>query len=282
MERKALGKGLGALIPLGEEKPGTGISEVPIKEIRPNPYQPRRAFPEEKMKELVASIRARGILSPVILRRWMDGYELVAGERRWRAAKEAGLKTIPALVKDVSSDEILEIALIENLQREDLNPLEEAEAYQRLMQDHGLTQEEIARRVGRDRASVANSLRLLQLPAQLKDDLAHDRLTMGHARALLGLEGEGDQIRGRNFVISRGLSVRETERWVRTQKERRQRKPRVRDRTLNPEWRAIEDDLRRILGTQVKVVKAKRGGRLEIEFYSEKDLDRIWRLICQG
>ena len=282
MERKVLGKGLGALIPTGEEKPGAGVSEVPIKEIRPNPYQPRRAFPEDKMKELVASVRARGILSPVILRRWMDGYELIAGERRWRAAKEAGLKTIPALIREVSSDEILEIALIENLQREDLNPLEEAEAYQRLMQDHGLTQEEIARRVGRDRASVANSLRLLQLPAQLKDDLAHDRLTMGHARALLGLEGEGDQIRGRNFVISRGLSVRETERWVRTQKERRQRKPRVRDRAMNPEWKAIEDDLRRILGTQVKVAKAKRGGRLEIEFYSEKDLDRIWRLICQG
>ena len=279
MQRKALGRGLGALIPLGEEGAKSEVSEIPLTEIRPNPYQPRKAFAQEKMEELVASIRARGVLSPVILRRWMDGYELVAGERRWRAAKEAGLKTIPALIKDVSSDEILEIALIENLQREDLNPLEEAEAYQRLIQDHGLTQEVIARRVGKDRASISNALRLLQLPPQLKEDLVSGILSMGHARALLGLDGESRQVQARNAVISRGLSVRETERWVKRLKEGRQEKGKA--ATVSPQWKAIESDLQKVLGTRVKVIKGRRKGRVDIEFYSEKDLDRIWRLICR-
>jgi len=267
------------LIPLGEEGSKSEIQEIPVAEIRPNPYQPRKTFPQQKMEELVASVRARGILSPVILRRWMDGYELVAGERRWRAAKEAGLKAVPALIKDVSSDEILEIALIENLQREDLNPLEEAEAYQRLIQDHGLTQEAIAHRVGRDRASISNSLRLLHLPPRLKEDLSNGALTMGHARALLSLDGEGRQIQARNTVVSRGLSVRETERWVRRLKEgpREKGKPLA----LSPQWKAIENDLQKVLGTRVKVIKGKNRGRVDIEFYSEKDLDRIWRLICR-
>jgi ParB family chromosome partitioning protein len=279
MQRKALGRGLGALIPLGEEGPKAEVLEIFLTEIRPNPYQPRRSFPQEKMEELVASIRVRGVLSPVILRRWMDGYELVAGERRWRAAKEAGLKSIPALVKDVSSDEILEIALIENLQREDLNPLEEAEAYQRLIQDHGLTQEAIARRVGKDRASISNALRLLQLPPQLKEDLIGGSLSMGHARALLSLEGESRQVQTRNAVISRGLSVRETERWVKRLKEGRQEKGKT--PALSPQWKAIENDLQKVLGTRVKVIKGRNRGRVDIEFYSEKDLDRIWRLICR-
>ncbi|MDH7500597.1 MAG: ParB/RepB/Spo0J family partition protein [candidate division NC10 bacterium] len=278
MQRKALGKGLGALIPLGEEGPKAGLFEIPLEEIRPNPYQPRKSFPAQEMKELAASIRARGVLSPVILRRWVDGYELVAGERRWRAAKEAGLKTIPALVQDVSSDEILEIALIENLQREDLNPLEEAEAYQRLIQDHGLTQEEISRRVGKDRASIANILRLLHLPPPLKEDLANGRLTMGHARALLSLEGEARQLRARNLVVARGLSVRQTEELVQSEKKGRAKKGK--GSTFNPHWKAIEEDLGRRLGTRVKVFKGRGPGRVEIEFYSEKDLDRIWRLIC--
>jgi ParB family chromosome partitioning protein len=209
----------------------------------------------------------------------MDGYELVAGERRWRAAKEAGLKSIPALIKDVSSDEILEIALIENLQREDLNPLEEAEAYQRLIQDHGLTQEAIARRVGKDRASISNALRLLQLPPQLKEDLIGGSLSMGHARALLSLEGESRQMQARNAVISGGLSVRETERWVKRLKEGRQEKGRA--PALSPQWKAIESDLQKVLATRVKVIKGRNKGRVDIEFYSEKDLDRIWRLICR-
>jgi ParB family chromosome partitioning protein len=279
MQRKALGKGLGALIPLGEERSKSGLFEIPLAEIRPNPYQPRRAFPQEKMEELVASIRARGVLSPVILRRWVDGYELVAGERRWRAAKEAGLKAIPALIKDVSSDEILEIALIENLQREDLNPLEEAEAYQRLIQDHGLIQEEISRRVGKDRASIANTLRLLHLPPQLKEDLVSGKLTKGHARALLSLEGEGRQVRARNVVVARGLSVRQTEQWVRNQ--RKARAATGKPPALNSQWRAIEQDLQKRLGTRVKVVKGRAKGRVEIEFYTERDLDRIWRVICR-
>jgi ParB family chromosome partitioning protein len=279
MQRKALGRGLGALIPLGEEGPKSEVLEIPLTEIRPNPYQPRRAFSEERMEELAASIRVRGVLSPVILRRWMDGYELVAGERRWRAAKEAGLKSIPALIKDISSDEILEIALIENLQREDLNPLEEAEAYRRLIQDHGLTQEAIARRVGKDRASISNALRLLQLPRQLKEDLIGGSLSMGHARALLSLEGESRQVQARNAVISRGLSVRETERWVKGLKEGRQEKGKA--PTLSPQWKAIENDLQKVLATRVKVIKGRNKGRVDIEFYSEKDLDRIWRLICR-
>lgn len=279
MQRKALGKGLGALIPVGEEGFKAGVFEVPVAEIRPNPYQPRRLFPAEKMEELAASIRARGVLSPVILRRWVDGYELVTGERRWRAAKEAGLKTIPALIKEVSSDEILEIALIENLQREDLNPLEEAEAYQRLIQDHGLTQEEISRRVGKDRATIANALRLLHLPLPLKEDLGSGRLTMGHARALLSLEGEARQIRARNIVIGRGLSVRETERWVQGAKRAPGKK--TARAASNPHWKAIEGDLQRRLGTRVKVFGGRGAGRIEVEFYSEKDLDRIWRIVCR-
>jgi ParB family chromosome partitioning protein len=173
----------------------------------------------------------------------------------------------------------LEIALIENLQREDLNPLEEAEAYQRLTQDHGLSQEEIARRVGRDRTSIANTLRLLHLPGQLKEDLVGGALTMGHARAILSLEGQGRQIQARNLVISRGLSVRETEKWVRSQKEGCKEKRKA--LMLTPQWKAIESDLQKVLGTRVKVVKGRSKGKVEIEFYSEKDLDRIWRLICR-
>jgi len=209
----------------------------------------------------------------------MDGCVLVVGEGRWWVANEAGLKSIPALIKDVSSDEILEIALIENLQREDLNPLEEAEAYQRLIQDHGLTQEAIARRVGKDRASISNALRLLQLPPQLKEDLIGGSLSMGHARALLGLEGESRQIQARNAVISRGLSVRETERWVKRLKEGRHEKGKA--PTLSPQWKAIENDLQKVLATRVRVIKGRNKGRVDIEFYSEKDLDRIWRLICR-
>jgi ParB family chromosome partitioning protein len=183
------------------------------------------------------------------------------------------------LIKDISSDEILEIALIENLQREDLNPLEEAEAYRRLIQDHGLTQEAIARRVGKDRASISNALRLLQLPRQLKEDLIGGSLSMGHARALLSLEGESRQVQARNAVISRGLSVRETERWVKGLKEGRQEKGKA--PTLSPQWKAIENDLQKVLATRVKVIKGRNKGRVDIEFYSEKDLDRIWRLICR-
>jgi ParB family chromosome partitioning protein len=277
VQRKALGKGLGALIPV-EEAATVGVMEVSVDQIRPNPFQPRRSFAPERLEELAESIRARGVLSPVILRRWGDGYELVAGERRWRAAKAAGLKTIPALIQEVSSDEVLEIALIENLQREDLNPLEEAEAYQRLMQEHGLTQEEISRRVGKDRASIANTLRLLNLPPQLKEDLLAGRITMGHARALLALGGEARQLRARALVLSRGLSVRQTEDLVReqTRTHSSSRKP----NSTPPQWRSIQDDLQRRLSTKVRLVKGRGKGKVEIEFYSEADLERIWRIIC--
>lgn len=277
MQRKALGKGLGALIPV-EEGATVGVMEVSVDQIRPNPFQPRRSFAPERLEELAESIRARGVLSPVILRRWGDGYELVAGERRWRAAKAAGLKTIPALIQEVSSDEVLEIALIENLQREDLNPLEEAEAYQRLMQEHGLTQEEISRRVGKDRASIANTLRLLNLPPQLKEDLLAGRITMGHARALLALGGEARQLRARALVLSKGLSVRQTEELVRkqTRTHSSSRKP----NSTPPQWRSIQDDLQRRLSTKVRLVKGRGKGKVEIEFYSEADLERIWRIIC--
>ncbi|MGH7370875.1 MAG: ParB/RepB/Spo0J family partition protein, partial [Candidatus Methylomirabilales bacterium] len=208
MGRQALGRGLEALIPLAKGE--SGIVEIPLIEIRPSPFQPRKRFDDKKLDELAASVRAQGILSPVIVRQILGGYELVAGERRLRAAERAGLERIPAVVREMSNAEMLEVALIENVQREDLNPVEEAEVYRRLIEEFGLTQEEMAGRIGKDRASIANALRLLKLPHPLREDLIEGTMSAGHGRALLGLEGR-DQLKAREAVIRRGLSVRATE-----------------------------------------------------------------------
>lgn len=273
VRRRALGKGLEALIPGGDVG---GLIEVPLAKIAPNVFQPRRRFDDGKLRELAASIQLHGILSPVILRQGKEGYELVAGERRVRAAKLAGLKTIPALVREVSDVGMLELALIENIQREDLNPIEEAEVYRRLLEEFGLTQEEVAQKVGRDRSSIANSLRLLRLPKQIQGDLALGALTEGHARAILGLQREGDQLKLRDQIVKGGLSVRAAESLVRRLRRSSTRKVRVAD----PQLQALEESFRRVLGTKVRIIRRGKGGVVEVEYYSWEDLDRIHELIC--
>ncbi|MFQ5848811.1 MAG: ParB/RepB/Spo0J family partition protein [Candidatus Methylomirabilales bacterium] len=276
MGRQALGRGLEALIPVGKDEPG--IVEIPLAEIRPSSFQPRKRFDDKKLDELTASIRAQGVLSPVIVRQTPDGYELVAGERRARAAERAGLERIPAVVREVSNAQMLEVALIENLQREDLNPIEEAEVYHRLIEEFALTQEEVATRVGKDRASVANILRLLKLPPRLREDLIAGTLSAGHGRAVLALEGRELQLKAREAIIARGLSVRATELLVKRLKSRPAPRQRSAGR-LPADLMRAEDELRRALATKVRIIRSGRRGRIEVEFYSEEDLDRLVRKI---
>jgi len=275
MGRQALGRGLEALLPVGREEPG--ILEVPLAKIRPSPFQPRKRFDDAKLDELAASIRTRGVLSPVIVRQTPDGYELVAGERRVRAAERAGLDRVPAVVREMSNAEMLEVALIENLQREDLNPVEEAEVYRRLVEEFGLTQEEIASRVGKDRASVANTLRLLKLPPRIREDLIGGRLSAGHGRALLALEGRDLLLKAREAILRRSLSVRATELLVKRLKAAPADRARGRQ---GPALAAAEEQLRRALATKVRIVRQGRRGRIEVEFYSEEDLERLIEKIC--
>ena len=276
-ERKALGRGLSALLS-GPEIPG--IREIPIDAIATSPRQPRKRFGEEGLDALAASIREQGVISPLILRRGRDGYELVAGERRLRAARQAGLKSVPAIVREVADAEALELALVENLQREDLNAVEEAEAYRRLSEDFGQSQDGIARRLGKDRSTVSNALRLLRLPRQILDDLVAGTLSGGHARALLALDREADQIRVRDSIVKGGLSVRGAEALVRRQKGAAvpiRRQPR-RDQNLA----TLEKRLREALGTKARIVRRGEGGTVEIEFYSEEDLDRLLEMLGAG
>jgi ParB family chromosome partitioning protein len=252
--------------------------EIPLAEIRPSPFQPRKRFDNKKLDELAASVRAQGILSPVIVRQVLGGYELVAGERRLRAAERAGLERIPAVVREMSNADMLEVALIENVQREDLNPIEEAEVYRRLIEEFGLTQEGMASRVGKDRASIANALRLLKLPDPIREDLIEGVMSAGHARALLGLEGGDLQRKAREAVIRRGLSVRATELLV-----KRLKSEAAPDRTIRrkaPGLVQAEEQLRRALATKVRITRRGQRGRIEVEFYSEDDLDRLVRRIC--
>jgi len=273
-----LGKGLGALIPekLVPELEGKRAFQVcGIEEIQPNPFQPRKGFRDEQLQELVDSIREKGILQPLVVRRKPEGFELIAGERRWRAAQKAGLKEVPILVKDVSESEMLELSLIENIQREDLNPIEEAEAFKKLMDQFDLTQEEISKRVGKDRATIANTIRLLKLPQEIKQSLAEGKITMGHARAFLGLDGLEKQRLLLRRLLSGGLSVRQTENLV---KKLRKRNPSI-PRKSNPEWSLLVEELQRVLGTKVKITGKRKRGKIEIEFYSPDELDRIVDLL---
>jgi ParB family chromosome partitioning protein len=272
--RRALGRGLEVLIPGADP---SGVVQVPVEEIGPSGLQPRRSMDDAKLKELAASIRAHGVLSPILLRRQAGRLEVVAGERRLRAARMAGLSSVPAVVREVSSSDALEMALVENLQREDLNPIEAAEAYQRLQEEFGLTQEDVARRVGRDRSSVANALRLLRLPKRVRADLIAGTLSEGHARALLGLERSVDQLRARDRVVRLGLSVRATEALAR--RLRRPARAKRPSASGEPAVKAAEDALRQALGTRVRIVRKGAGGRIEIEFYSTEDLDRLYGLI---
>jgi ParB family chromosome partitioning protein len=282
MNRKALGRGLGALlssdttIDLGSEP-----TEVDVNAIVPGPMQPRTHFDEGSLEGLADSIRTHGIVQPLLVRRQGERYELIAGERRWRAARLAGLAKVPVVVKDVPDKDLLEIALIENIQRENLNPIEEAQAYQRLIETVGLTQEALAARVGRDRSYITNYLRLLKLPDDLQQLVVEGRLSTGHARTLLGLSHVDLQRRIARQVIDGALSVRATEHLVRKAVDGTPQKTAA---AVDPNIRAAETKLRRALGTQVRIVqlRGEGQGKVEISFFSNQDLDRIYNLLLSA
>ncbi|MFQ6059113.1 MAG: ParB/RepB/Spo0J family partition protein [Anaerolineae bacterium] len=275
--RRGLGRGLEALIPAPTPRVTEGLMEVEVERIEPNPLQPRHSMDPEALQELADSIREHGLIQPLIVTEAGEGYQLIAGERRWAAAKLAGLSKVPVIVKEATPREMLELALVENLQRADLNPLEAAGAYRQLIDDFGLTQEEVATRVGKNRATVANTLRLLRLPDQVKRLLAEGRISEGHARALLSLETPKAQIDAAGTILRRGLSVRQTEEMVRRLTAPVQPKPV--GEPLSPETRALEDKFRQALGTKVQLFRSKRGGRLVIHFYSEEELQGLYELI---
>ncbi len=272
MTRRGLGRGLDAL--LGDEPaPAESLTEIPIDDIEVNPRQPRKHFDAEALDELARSIKSAGVIQPIVVRRSGEGrWQLIAGERRWRAARQAGLERIPAVIREASDAESLELALVENLLREDLNPMEEAEAYQQVLSEFGWTQEQLAQRIGRDRSTIANSLRLLRLPSAIQDDLRAGRLTMGHARALLALTTTAEQLKLRDEILARAWSVRATEEGV----QRRRPTPPPR---RSPELVALEEALQRALLTRVRVVGGERRGRIEIAYASTDELNRLATLL---
>jgi ParB family chromosome partitioning protein len=276
MQRQPLGKGLDALLPDVAADEQEGLRELPLARITPGKHQPRERFDEEKLRQLADSMRTIGVAQPVLVRPWGDGYELIVGERRWRAAQLLGMETIPAVVRDIPDAQALELSLIENLQREDLNPIEEAMAYQHILRELRLTQEEVATRVGKDRSTVANALRLLKLPKAIQSDLATGTITMGHARAILSLPSPAAQLRARNKIVREHLSVRASEQLVARERAPAPARP---VRKQNPFLAAAEERLRKTLGTQVKIRRGREGGKIEIVYYSEEDLDRILSLI---
>jgi ParB family chromosome partitioning protein len=281
MVRKALGRGLSALL-TDSLAQGDELLEVDIELIEPNPHQPRLNFDEKKLDELAQSIQANGLVQPILLRRMPQGnYQIVAGERRWRAAQRAGIQRINAVVRDIPDARLLELALIENIQREELNPIEEAHAYQRLIRDFKMTQDEMALRVGKDRSSVANHLRLLKLPVTIQKMLEDGSLTAGHARALLALETEQLQLKMADEIVNGKLSVRDTERAV----KRASSGSKIRENSTalrnDANIRAAELKMKRFLGTQVKIQLSQNGGKIEIEFSSLGELDRIYSIIIR-
>jgi ParB family transcriptional regulator, chromosome partitioning protein len=282
---RGLGRGLGALLSSTPDDASIAIDheslvEIPVHQIDVNPNQPRKVFDSNSLNELAASIKASGVIQPVVVRKVDGGYQLIAGERRWRAARQAGLSSVPAVVREATDAESLEIALVENLLREDLNPMEEAEAYQKLLAQFGWTQEELAQRVGRDRSSIANALRLLRLPEPIQADLRGGRLTMGHALALLSLTSAADQLRLREEIVAHSWSVRATEQSAR-QVEAASGKPRrpkaVRRRSA--ELIAIEEALQRALMTRVRISGSERAGVIQVMYANGEELDRLAELM---
>lgn len=293
-KRPALGRGLSALIP--DARPpvpppapasiGERPAELDIDRLTPNPRQPRVAIDDLKLDELAQSIRVNGVIQPVVVRKVAGSdaaspgaarYEIIAGERRWRAAQRAGLLKVPVVVRDVPDDKLLQVALIENIQREDLNPVEAAHAYRRLVDEHGLSQDEIATSVGKDRATVANYMRLLRLPDEVRNELVAGALSMGHARALLGLTNESAQRRLARETVSKGLSVRETEALVRKETDA---KPAAPEPTkVDPNTRAAEERLRLVLGTRVRIIRKGKSGRIEVDFVNEEELQRLYEQL---
>ena len=279
-KRPALGKGLSALIPdVPDVRPGAAPTEIDVDLISPNEHQPRHRFEDARLDELAQSIKANGVIQPIVVRKVEGGYRIIAGERRWRAAQRAGLTRVPVVVKDVNPGrdaQLLELALIENIQREDLNPIDQAAAYEKLSSDFRMTQEEIAAAVGKDRSSVANHMRLLKLPQEVRAEVAGGRLSMGHARALLAIADEGSQRQIAREVIARNLSVRETESMVKRIGRDAQAAAKPAPAVPDVHTRAAEEKLRMALGTRVRINRKGKGGRIEIDFGTEDELHRLY------
>ena len=270
-----LGRGLGALIP----RATVGLRDIPVDAIRPNPWQPRTDFDEQELEDLANSIRAHGVLQPVLVSQQRDGtFQLITGERRWRAVQLAGMPTVPAVVKEATPQASLEMALVENIQRRDLNPLEEAHAFRQLIEEHGMTQEQLGQRIGKSRVAVSNSLRLLHLPEPVREALARAEISEGHARAILMANGETQRLRLLERVLAEHLSVRETEALAREMNAARQRAAQAQP---DPDVVRLEDEFRQALGTRVRLVKGRRGGRLVIHFFSEDELQGLYHAIVR-
>lgn len=298
MKRKALGRGLRSLIPQApprtakeappQENPdptskSRGLLQLDLDRIQPNQGQPRRAFAQEPLEELASSIKREGVLQPVIVRSIGEGqYQLIAGERRWRAAQIAGLLKIPALVRETDAQHVLELALIENLQREDLNPIEEATAFKSLIDDLGLTQQEVAQRVGKQRATVSNMLRLLELPPAIKDKIQAGVITTGHAKALASIANPELQVRIADRIARDGLSVREVEALAKRVVEQRSALPTRQPVQRDPNVVAAEETLQREFGTKVTIVQGKKGGRIELHFFSTEEMERVYELLLDA
>jgi len=280
-KRRGLGKGLGALIPpASSARPlQTGIVEVAVDQISPNPHQPRQFINQEELRELAHSIAEHGLIQPLVVTQVGESYQLIAGERRWRASRLAGLATVPVVVKETTPQQMLELAIVENIQRADLNPLEEAQAYTQLMEEFGLTQEAVAERVGKSRTAVANTVRLLNLPTQIKEELAAGQLSEGHARALLSLKKERDQLYAAAAIVSKGLNVRQTEALVR-QMLAGEETPKPKRPSLTPHDKALLDRFQTKLGTKVELSRNEADeGKLTIHFYSREELQAIFEAI---
>src|SRR5262245_35213349 len=276
MHRKALGRGLEALIPGATESApdrSSGAQMLAVEDIGPNPFQPRTRFDDAGLQELAASIKASGVLQPVLVRRQADGFQLVAGERRLRAAQLAGLDRIPAVLRQVDDRQMMELALIENVQREDLNPIDEAKAYKALVSTVGLTHEQLSERIGKQRSSISNSLRLLTLPVEVQDMVSRGTLSAGHARALLGLTSSGDQLAAARYVVSKGFSVRRTEAFVNRRARKTHKKIVANQMGEFVEW---ENKLQQRFATKVRITTGPKGGAVEFEYYGNEDLERLF------
>jgi len=278
-KRKALGKGLSALIPDADkfDNRDEEFFQCPVEVIEPNPYQPRQDFSPQELQEMVRSVKEKGIITPLLVSKTETGYQLIAGERRWRAAQKAGLRRVPVVVREVTPTESLELALIENIHRKDLNPIEEAVAYGKLLEETGITQDALAKRLGKDRSSITNLLRLLKLPLQIQQDVIDGRLSMGHARVLAGLKNSEDQWSLRNTIIKRALSVRQSEALANRGKGATNTGEK--GSTKDPYLRSLEDNLKRSLGTKVEIKKRGKKGTVVVHFYSDDELDRLLELF---
>ncbi|MEX2103702.1 MAG: ParB/RepB/Spo0J family partition protein [Bacilli bacterium] len=276
---KRLGRGLDALIPSLSASESEAVTEIEIKQLRPNPYQPRKHFEHSRIEELAQSIKEHGLIQPIIVRKVLRGYEIVAGERRYRAAQMAKLEHIPAVVREMTEQQVMEVAIIENLQREDLNVMEVAEAYQKLMIEFHLTQEELALKVGKSRPHVANFLRLLQLPHIIQEYVSRGTLSMGHARAILGIKDNQHMMAIAKRAIEEEWSVRELEEWIQRINERVPRETKKKSDSTNQYVRNIEEKLQSTYGTLVKIKQGKSKGKIEIEYTTQEDLERIVALL---